>query len=151
MFNKCYIMFPDFYDDKTGMKIYEVYNLEVIEEYKTDIYDIYGLKLNNIYFETFNVSISFNIMILKDKSSLNKIHNRKAYICKNDNDCIANTNIIFAFNKDIILKYYEEKLNEIENVLEEDKIKLEESIKAVKDQQEVLHNNPEKLFVYENN
>lgn len=138
--NKCYIMFPYSYTDDGGIYIYEVsVNVNNIN-HKTN-YTIYTLRMHNC---------QFNIIIYDDisKGSLEKAHCRKASVFEDDSyiNEVGECDIVFAFSKNAILKYYENKLFEIGEQLHVKSKELNESMKAIENQKRILYTKPEILF-----
>lgn len=137
---KCYIMFPYSYTDDNGIYIYEVsVNVNNIK-HKTN-YTIYTLRIHNC---------QFDIIIYDDisKGSLEKTHWRKASVFEDDSyiNEIGECDVIFAFTKDVILRYYENKLCEISEQLHVRSKELNESMKAIENQKHILYTKPEILF-----
>lgn len=138
--NKCYIMFPYSYTDDGGMYIYEVSVNVNYTNHKTN-YTIYTLRIHNC---------QFDIIIYDDisKGSLEKAHWRKASVFEDESyiNQVGECDVIFAFTKDAILRYYENKLCEIREQLRVRSKELDESIKAIEKQKHILYTNPEILF-----
>lgn len=138
--NKCYIMFPYSYTNDNGIYIYTVFADVIYTNHKLN-YTIYTLRTCNC---------QFDIIIFDDisKGSMEKAHCRKAYLFEDDSytNQIGECDIIFAFSKNVILKYYENKLCEISEQLRIRSKELDESIKAIENQKHILYTNSEKLF-----
>ena len=92
-----------------------------------------------------------HIIIIYDdisKGSLEKVHCRKACLFEDDSyiNQVGECDVIFAFTKDVMLKYYENKLCEISEQLHVRSKELNESMKAIENQKRILYTNSEKLF-----
>lgn len=138
--NKCYIIFPYSYTDDNGIYIYEV-SVNVNYTNHKNNYTMYTLSIYNF---------QFDIIIFNDisKGSFEKAHCRKARVFE-DESCttqIGECDIVFAFSKNVILNYYENKLLEISNQLNIRNKELNDSIKAIEYQKHILYTNPENLF-----
>lgn len=138
--NKCYIMFPYSYTDDNGIFIYEVF-INVDYTNNKNNYTLYTLSTHNY---------QFDIIIYDDisKGSFEKAHCRKACVFEDDSytNKIGECDIVFAFSKNVILEYYENKLCEISEQLSIRSEELNESIKAIENQKHILYTNSEKLF-----
>lgn len=138
--NKCYIIFPYSYTDDNGIYIYEV-SVNVNYTNHKNNYTMYTLSIHNFQFDI----IIFNGI---SKGSFEKAHCRKARVFE-DESCtiqIGECDIVFAFSKNVILNYYENKLLEISNQLNIRNKELNDSIKAIEYQKHILYTNPENLF-----
>lgn len=131
---ECFIILPQEFNGNT--KIYKGYPKILKEDIKEDyIYYIFDF-----------CNCEFGIHLKND--DLHKVYHKSAFI-KDNSETIGETRIIFSLSKENILKFYENKLNEIEEILNIKKQQLSESIKAISDQKIMLYNKSESLFVDE--
>lgn len=135
LFNDCYIINADEYDDKYGIKIYNTKG-EIKKKINYDNYTYYFVSIYNY---------EFSIAIYHD--NVKNYYERKAFIIDSNDKGIGETNIILSFSKEEILKYYEMKLHNIKEILENKKIQLNKSLVIIEEQKHVLYNYPEKLFL----
>lgn len=135
LFNDCYIINADEYDDKHGIKIYNTKG-EIKKKINYDNYIYYIVRIYNY---------EFSIAIYHD--NIKNYYERKAFIIDSNDKGIGETNIILSFSKEEILKYYELKLHNIKEILENKKIQLNKSLVIIEEQKHVLYNYPEKLFL----